>query len=312
MKLKRSFFKMNFRNKLKIVTHNGAFHADDIFAVAVLNLVYEGQIKIIRSRDLKKIEEADIVLDVSGKYNPEKKQFDHHQENGAGERENGIPYASFGLIWKSFGQELVNSETVHKIIDEELVQQIDAEDTGYCDFYSEKLKAPTWTFDNIFRTFYPSFSEIDKSKLEEEFYKNFLYLVDFASEFLQKIIKKTTKKVSDWQKVEDIYEKSKDKRIIILDEGLSWSKPITSKKDPLYVIFPNNFGSDYLIRAVPVKEGTYELRKPFPVEWRGKEESDLQRISGNSGARFCHNTGFLMRADSLEDAIFLAKKAVDD
>ena len=42
-----------------------------------------------------------IVLDIGGG------KYDHHQRGGNGARENGVPYASCGLIWREFGKELL-------------------------------------------------------------------------------------------------------------------------------------------------------------------------------------------------------------
>src|SRR5437764_1161911 len=98
-------------NEVTIVAHNGNFHADDVFAVATVLLVLERSDfpawrqaipKIIRTRDPKTIEKADFVVDVGGVYDAENNRFDHHQAGGAGTRANGIPYASFGLVWKKF------------------------------------------------------------------------------------------------------------------------------------------------------------------------------------------------------------------
>jgi uncharacterized UPF0160 family protein len=96
------------KSKLTVVTHNGRFHTDDVFAVAVLELVFEKShnIEIIRTRDEKIIKTADIVVDVGGEYNPEKNKFDHHQLGGAGTHDNKIPMASVGLVWKKYGQML--------------------------------------------------------------------------------------------------------------------------------------------------------------------------------------------------------------
>jgi uncharacterized UPF0160 family protein len=79
-----------------IATHNGNFHADDVFSVAALKSILPA-FKLIRTRDAELINKADIVIDVGGEYDPEAGRFDHHQRGGAGERENGIPYSSFGF-----------------------------------------------------------------------------------------------------------------------------------------------------------------------------------------------------------------------
>lgn len=61
-----------FSKKQTLVTHDGTFHADDIFACATLSLYLKNNIKIIRTRDPKIIEKGDYVFDVGGVYDPEK------------------------------------------------------------------------------------------------------------------------------------------------------------------------------------------------------------------------------------------------
>src|SRR3712207_1683731 len=93
---------------LKVATHPGNFHADDVFAVAVLSLA-EGPLEIVRTRDAEALDAADARVDVGGKSDPETGDYDHHQRGGAGERPNGIRYASFGLVWKQYGTSLAGS-----------------------------------------------------------------------------------------------------------------------------------------------------------------------------------------------------------
>ncbi|KAG1660405.1 UPF0160 protein MYG1, mitochondrial [Nymphon striatum] len=76
--------------KQTVVTHNGNFHADDVFSVAALKSIFPS-FELIRTRDLETIAKADIVIDVGGEYDADAGRFDHHQRGGAGERENGIP-----------------------------------------------------------------------------------------------------------------------------------------------------------------------------------------------------------------------------
>ena len=55
----------------KIVTHNSDFHADDVFAVATLQIYLDKlgeKYKIIRSRDPEIIATGDYVLDVGSIY----------------------------------------------------------------------------------------------------------------------------------------------------------------------------------------------------------------------------------------------------
>jgi len=93
---------------MKVATHPGNFHADDVFAVAVLQLVH-GELEIVRTRDPELQAAADVRIDVGGRHDPATGDFDHHQNGGAGERANGIRYASFGLVWREHGEALAGS-----------------------------------------------------------------------------------------------------------------------------------------------------------------------------------------------------------
>ena len=58
-----------------IITHDGKFHADDVFAVATLLLILRREspsVSIVRSRDSALVARADFVIDVGGQYNEEK------------------------------------------------------------------------------------------------------------------------------------------------------------------------------------------------------------------------------------------------
>ena len=61
-------------------THDGRFHADEIFALAVLNLIFP-DLEIVRSRDENVYKNADIIVDVGHVYDPDNLIFDHHQRN---------------------------------------------------------------------------------------------------------------------------------------------------------------------------------------------------------------------------------------
>ncbi|MCK4742237.1 MAG: MYG1 family protein, partial [Sulfuriflexus sp.] len=118
-------------NDKTIATHNGNFHADDVFSIAALKSIFPS-FNLVRTRDLELIAKADIVLDVGGEYDPDTDRFDHHQRGGAGERENGIPYSSFGLIWQKYGLEICQgNQDVANAVDTGLVSTIDAIDCGH-------------------------------------------------------------------------------------------------------------------------------------------------------------------------------------
>ena len=72
-------------------THSGKFHADDVFSFALL-LYLNPEITILRGNRVPDDFDG-IVFDIGrGKY-------DHHQKDSR-IRENGVPYAAFGLLWE--------------------------------------------------------------------------------------------------------------------------------------------------------------------------------------------------------------------
>src|SRR6476620_10451279 len=101
---------------MRVATHPGNFHADDVFAIAVLALA-NGELDIVRTRDETELAAADARVDVGGRDDP--------QKGGAGERPNGVRYASFGLVWREYGARLAGSEDAAAAIDERLVQGVD-------------------------------------------------------------------------------------------------------------------------------------------------------------------------------------------
>ena len=75
-------------------THSGKFHADDVFSSALL-LSVNPEITIHRGSQVPE-DFKGIVFDIGrGKY-------DHHQRDSR-IRENGVPYAAFGLLWEELG-----------------------------------------------------------------------------------------------------------------------------------------------------------------------------------------------------------------
>lgn len=69
--------------EINVLTHDGLFHADEIFSIALLRLFHK-KINIVRTRnkDLLQAAVTDrtvFVLDAGNNYDPARKNFDHHQ-----------------------------------------------------------------------------------------------------------------------------------------------------------------------------------------------------------------------------------------
>src|SRR5579875_3642939 len=122
---------------MRIATHDGSFHADEVFAIATLQLLGEGPdgapatLEVVRTRDRGRIAGADLRIDVGFRDDPESGDFDHHQRSFDRARPNGVRYASFGLIWREFGARVCGGDgQVADAVDATLVQSVDAADSG--------------------------------------------------------------------------------------------------------------------------------------------------------------------------------------
>ncbi|MDZ7726201.1 MAG: MYG1 family protein [Candidatus Campbellbacteria bacterium] len=300
-----------------IVVHNSTFHADDLFAAATLKkyLLSEGvdqtDIEIIRTRDKDIIEQADFVADVGGVYDPGSNRFDHHQKGGAGERENGIPFAAFGLVWKKFGGAVCGSEEVAKAVDERLAETIDALDNGV-DIWGETDVDISFRY-NLQSAFYglrPTWKEAPDYTKNEAFFR----ALDIAELVLDREIAQAKARLEAFAIVEDAYKNSSinDERILFLEKSYPYMEFVEDNPQILFVIKPDSENGNWEIVSVPKSISTpFDARKLLPEEWAGKRDGDLVNASGVEDAFFVHNKRFIGVASSKEGVFELANKALE-
>ena len=228
--------------ELTIATHNGNFHADDVFSVAALKSILP-PFKLIRTRDLALIAKADIVIDVGGEYDADAGRFDHHQRGGAGERENGIPYSSFGLIWQKYGLQICEgNQDVANAVDSGLVSKIDAIDCGHVEGIYDGISLsqtismfnPTWQEDSHFDT---CFDEA----------------VEHAASLLTRFIASANGGISAKAIVAKAIKNAEDPRVVVLEKYTPWKRTVHELSErALYMVYPSQTGQ-WRIQTVPVE-----------------------------------------------------------
>jgi len=320
-----------------VAVHSGSFHVDDVFAVAIMSLYLrkEGkEIEIIRSREEGVLVSSDYVFDVGGEYDPERHRYDHHQSGGAGDRDNGIPYAAAGLAWKHFGRVLwQDNEEVWQSIDEYLMQPIDAVDNGKVpwDTYMKKAREEDLPVPYSINSVFSLFQPIDDAyATDSERDAGFMRAVVFAEEIIAHEIAKSHIIHEKREKILEIYNNHEDKGVIVFDEPFS-RRDINgvlvehSGPETLYAVFPRRVvvvegpgGStgksikEWKVLAIRAHAGSFEMRKSFPESWRGLRDEALIEATGIATAQFCHNAGFLaVLGANQDDAIALAQKAIE-
>ena len=303
-----------------IITHPGVFHADEVMAIAILTFFLDGDIDIhvVRTRDIDSRMRVDYMLDVGGEYDPEKKRFDHHMIQGAGKRNNNVPYATAGLVWNYIFDIMMTSgrifegltyyqiDEIHKIVDQNLIQGIDALDNGYD---VGQLDVPCLNISRMISNFNQTWEEKGK-----QFDDTFEQAVKFASMVLYRTITSAKAQVTAEDYVLQAFKNSSYDGIMVLDKlVLPWARSL-HELDPTHykvnlVIFPDESG-EYWVQSPNIRPGDPNLVCPLPKEWRGKNGEELVKICGVKDAVFCHRNGFVAGSKSLEGATLMARTAI--
>lgn len=319
------------KGKVNLVTHASNFHADDICATATLHIFFKlayPKVKIssTRSVDPKITDAADILYDIGGVYDPRKLRFDHHQTGGAGQYDNGIKYSSFGLIWKHFGLSICALHTLaetgklpskktaehqSEILKKKLVMYIDAMDNGQMAYEAKFDGVDVFTVDAFFamskiRT---SSDQSNLAQLNKNFTKQFFLMVKMFTQMLPMLLSYTATKEIDETKAIQAYKKAKDKRIIICDKYYYFN--FKNFPEPLVMVYPDPRGQ-WAAKNIQEDDTLYKAKFYFPESWRGKREGELENVIGIKGARFCHNSGFLITADTKETILKMIKLAFNE
>lgn len=286
---------------ITIATHNGSFHADDVFSIAALKSIFPS-FNIIRTRDLELIAKADVVVDVGGEYAPEAGRFDHHQRGGAGERENGIPFSSFGLIWQKYGLQICQgNQDVANAIDAGLVSTIDAIDCGHVEGVAKGI-----SLSQTISMFNPTWQE------ENEFDRCFEEAVEFAARILTRFIAAADGGLSAKAIVAKAIDNAQDPRVIVLEKYTPWKKTVHALSDQaLYMVYPSHSGK-WMLQTVPVEPGSFEDRKSLPAPWAGLSDKAFKEVTALDDAMFCHNGLFIAGAESYDSIMKMAAMALQE
>ena len=240
------------------------------------------------------------MIDVGGEYDPEAGRFDHHQRGGAGERENGIPYSSFGLIWKAYGLEICQgNQDVANSVDAGLVSTIDAIDCGHVEGVVQGI-----SLSQTISMFNPTWQE------EGSFDSCFDEAVDFALRILTRFIAAANGGISAKEIVAKAINDAEDPRVIVLEKYTPWKRTVHALSDQaLYMVYPSQSGQ-WRIQTVPVEPGSFEDKKSLPKAWAGLSDKELQQVTAIEDAMFCHNGLFIAGAASFESTMKMAAMAL--
>jgi uncharacterized UPF0160 family protein len=264
------------------LTHGGKFHADDVFAAALLKII-NPQLKVKRVFEVPEGFNG-LAFDIG------RGKFDHHQEN-SDVREDGVPYAAFGLLWRELGESVmqkgcspedVAKET--KRFDEHFIQPLDEDDNTGC---GNQIAGVISSFNPLW----------DSERSADECFAE-------AEKFAETILRKKFESIFSAQRAKSLVESAlagvKD-NIVILPRFAPW-KSVLIPSSAEFVVYPSQRGG-YNAQVVPMGFNTDEAKCNFPQEWAGMDGEGLEKMSGIRTLHFCHKARFLVAAENQEDAV---------
>jgi uncharacterized UPF0160 family protein len=275
-----------------IATHDGSFHADEVFAIAALGLLGD-PIEVVRTRNPDALAKADLRVDVGFRDDATTGDFDHHQRDFGTARGNGVRYASFGLVWREFGAGACGGDQeVAGAVDETLVQPVDANDTGQQLTQSLIDGVHPITVNGIIGGFNAHWDEALTPEAERERF-------DAAVALAQGILAREVASAASGRRAQRIVREAitaaPDPRVVELPVNAPWKQVLVPEAaDALFVIYPKRQG--FGLEAVPRKLGSFENRRDLPATWGGLEGADLAAATGVEEALFCHAKRFLVVA----------------
>ena len=289
------------------ITHAGNFHADDLMATILLGKILP-EVRLLRTTkvpDEALANEDILVFDIGGG------AYDHHQKGGNGQRENGVKYAAFGLLWREFGRQVLsnmteNVEDVFNIFDRSFVQAIDAMDNGQV---KKQDDIPVMSLSAALASFNPNWDD-EGVNSDERFLEALSIAEAIFNNALSSAISKARAKAGIEQAIENA-----ENGIMVLPVFMPWQEFLFTShneksEEILYVVHPSNRGG-YYVQCVPDAPGSFGQRKSLPEAWAGLRGNALAEVSGVATANFCHPGKFLCGADTIDDAMVLAYKAIN-
>jgi uncharacterized UPF0160 family protein len=296
----------------RIGTHSGSFHADDALGVAMLLALYPNA-EVVRTRDPEVWATCDALVDVGGEHDHFRNRFDHHQKGFSERRENGIPFAGAGLVWRAWGECYVQdictwlgtaeAKAIAADVDARLIQHADAVDSGV------NVPGPQdFSLSGIISTMNSTWQDAATPAEDDD---RFAEAVALAGAVLKNLVRTVAAEHRAVVKVMT-GQPLADGRILVLDTPrLPFDAVIVGKlPNVLFVVYPESSDKQYQVRVVPKVLGTYAARADLPAAWAGLRGAELAKVTGVADAVFAHNGRFICGAQSKAGAIRLAELAV--
>lgn len=279
--------------KTILYTHADNFHADELLAIALLQLTLLSgkEVEIIRTRDLSELQAATtnsdvFVIDVGRQSDPAKLNFDHHQDTFKRAWPDGSPYSSCGLVWAWLRQRgaLANFGTgpVLDWMEEVLVRPADRHDNG----------VGHWAPAGIIADYNRSHRDPVEGRAA------FDRALGFAHELIANQRAKAQKDIEARDRMaRALAEPIHAEQVVVIENGKSsrfpyWAARLGGSEVKL-VISPYKREGWCLISTPKNLNDSFSASCRAPEAWRGLSQVEIAVEDGKVPLIFCHKAGHM-------------------
>lgn len=292
------------------------------------------------------LSKCDIVVDVGGVYDHDKKRYDHHmrefkevldEQHVTKLSSAGLMYHSFlNLIllnsFKHYGKSIVNAlypkvekEDVDRIYQKMykcLIEAVDGNDNGINQVESTDLlryqvstdiSSQIHDYNNLFSP--------KNAEEENDLFKRCMCLI--GATFLEKLNYYCDKWLTSKNQLKSDFQvmlKSENPQILILTNSYPWKEhiydveeefKIKKENETKFVIYQDSSNGSWRVQAVSVSSGSFENRLSLLESWRGLRDEELSKVSGIKDCIFVHASGFIGGNKTKEGAMEMALKTME-
>lgn len=305
-----------------VITHSGSFHCDEVLAYSMIRYLY-GNAHVLRTRDDKVIasfagREDTFVVDVGGIFNPQRRQYDHHQSTFTEtfDERSTISLSSSGLVYKYHGDDILK-----KFLDKRFpsvsydiipalkvkmydgwMKHIDANDVGVSAGNMFAVSSAIYSRVGRMNLNWNHPDKNDPRKIDEAF----LRAADIViSEFLDMLWTTVNDHFLSEQIVREAMMTCPSEHTLILPFYCPWKGHVVRLERELgksftYVAGPETDDVNGKWRLHTIPTTGFVNRQVIPTHFRKKE-----------GVTFIHNAGFIAAAVSKEVCLSLAQDCMD-
>jgi len=322
---------------IKIGTHNGVFHADDVLSVALIKWYYFNKLQtyitgtdlkkylddynvrfefeVIRTRDTDKLNQCDWVVDVfNGNEDVideinKKYYFDHHPDDNKYSKfyPNGIKMAACGKVASYIFKD---NPAKLKFLRENLLYAVEAQDNGQDISEFGKYYNPI-SFVHLMNPLWNERVLVFDTSEQTAFTKAVDMVYDVLVRILNSYEAAKEAEIQLDNYIDDAIKKG-DGILYMCNYFNSWiGKVLTynasvDDNHKIYAVVYPDIDTGFVVRNIPKSNGSFEAFGYFPESWRGLKGKELSKESGLD-AIFCHVSGFMSKWKYKDDAFVAAE-----